>query len=129
MSLSHFARTSTRTVRLSSRLPNSRPFSVSGIRSTSANSHVEPDPNEWDKAKGRKLSEHESVHPDHAPGWNEKLASHSEAHVKADRSTKTPQELLQAKAGIPPSEREEGSLEKGRPPQYGEKNVQKSTDV
>ncbi|KAJ7067010.1 hypothetical protein C8F01DRAFT_655649 [Mycena amicta] len=32
-------------------------------------------------------------HKDHAPGWNEHLASASEASVKADKATGTPSEL------------------------------------
>ncbi|ORY00197.1 hypothetical protein K493DRAFT_348020 [Basidiobolus meristosporus CBS 931.73] len=31
----------------------------------------------------------------HHPGWNEKLASHSEASVKADRTPEIPPEQLQ----------------------------------
>ncbi|KZP00527.1 hypothetical protein CALVIDRAFT_560490 [Calocera viscosa TUFC12733] len=36
---------------------------------------------------------HESAPHDHAPGWNELLASVSEANVKADKAEGTPAEL------------------------------------
>ncbi|KAH7102748.1 hypothetical protein BKA62DRAFT_769296 [Auriculariales sp. MPI-PUGE-AT-0066] len=33
-------------------------------------------------------------HKTHAPGWNEHLASESEAHIKADKSTGTVDEIV-----------------------------------
>ncbi|KAJ3714164.1 hypothetical protein FB446DRAFT_784527 [Lentinula raphanica] len=54
------------------------------------------DPHVLDTEKKRNLSktQHGTSTPhDHAPGWNEHLASASEAHVKADRSTASPSEL------------------------------------
>ncbi|KAJ4477308.1 hypothetical protein J3R30DRAFT_3703625 [Lentinula aciculospora] len=51
-----------------------------------------------DTEKKRNLSktQHATSTPhDHAPGWNEHLASASEAHVKADRSTASPSELTE----------------------------------
>ncbi|KAJ3786104.1 hypothetical protein GGU10DRAFT_386957 [Lentinula aff. detonsa] len=54
------------------------------------------DPNVLDTEKKRNLSktQHGTSTPHkHAPGWNEHLASASEAHVKADRSTGSPSEL------------------------------------
>ncbi|KIK62965.1 hypothetical protein GYMLUDRAFT_41263 [Collybiopsis luxurians FD-317 M1] len=56
------------------------------------------DPEVLDKEKKRNLSKTQhitSTPHDHSPGWNESLASASEAHVKADRSTASPQELAE----------------------------------
>ncbi|KAJ4477283.1 hypothetical protein J3R30DRAFT_3703548 [Lentinula aciculospora] len=56
------------------------------------------DPHVLDTEKKRNLSktQHATSTPhDHAPGWNEHLASASEAHVKADRSTASPSELTE----------------------------------
>ncbi|KZT52220.1 hypothetical protein CALCODRAFT_520865 [Calocera cornea HHB12733] len=39
---------------------------------------------------------HESAPHEHAPGWNELLASVSEANVKADKADGTPQDLQQS---------------------------------
>ncbi|KAE9384991.1 hypothetical protein BT96DRAFT_614016 [Gymnopus androsaceus JB14] len=52
------------------------------------------DPHTLETEKKRNLSktQHTTSTPhEHAPGWNEHLASQSEAHVKADRSTGTPE--------------------------------------
>ncbi|KAG2752147.1 hypothetical protein P692DRAFT_20830369 [Suillus brevipes Sb2] len=54
------------------------------------------DPEMLERGKRRNLSgtQHETSTPiDDAPGWNEDLASASEAHVKADRSTVTINDL------------------------------------
>ncbi|KAF9072841.1 hypothetical protein BDP27DRAFT_366344 [Rhodocollybia butyracea] len=56
------------------------------------------DPEVLEKEKHRNLSktQHTTSTPhDHAPGWNEHLASTSEAYVKADRSGVSPQELAE----------------------------------
>ncbi|KAF5367404.1 hypothetical protein D9758_003634 [Tetrapyrgos nigripes] len=55
------------------------------------------DPELLEKEKRRNLNreQHQTSAPfgKDAPGWNEHLASASEAHVKADRSTGNPKEL------------------------------------
>ncbi|KAF8150012.1 hypothetical protein B0H34DRAFT_732107 [Crassisporium funariophilum] len=54
------------------------------------------DPETLEREKNRNLSgsQHKTSTPhEHAPGWNEALASASEASVKADKSTGTAQEL------------------------------------
>ncbi|KAK9766388.1 hypothetical protein K7432_004555 [Basidiobolus ranarum] len=48
---------------------------------------------EKEKEKSLKGKANESI-PDH-PGWNEKLASHAEASVKADHASEKPLEQLQ----------------------------------
>lgn len=56
------------------------------------------DPETLEREKRRNLSgiQHKTSTPiDDAPGWNEDLASTSEAHVKADRSTVTIHDLQQ----------------------------------
>ncbi|KAJ7158690.1 hypothetical protein C8R46DRAFT_1109912 [Mycena filopes] len=55
------------------------------------------DPEVLDTEKSRNLSgtQHRTSTPHkHAPGWNEHLASASEASVKADKATGTPAELV-----------------------------------
>ncbi|KAJ6492281.1 hypothetical protein C8R45DRAFT_193621, partial [Mycena sanguinolenta] len=56
------------------------------------------DPETLEREKQRNLSgsQHKTSTPhDHAPGWNEYLASESEASVKADRPDHPPPEKLQ----------------------------------
>ncbi|KZS92332.1 hypothetical protein SISNIDRAFT_550367 [Sistotremastrum niveocremeum HHB9708] len=56
----------------------------------------ENDPETLEREKARNLAKeqhHTSTPHEHAPGWNEYLASSSEAHVKADKSEGTAEEL------------------------------------
>ncbi|KZV80976.1 hypothetical protein EXIGLDRAFT_780293 [Exidia glandulosa HHB12029] len=56
------------------------------------------DPEVLEREKRRNLSDtqHETStpHKTHAPGWNEALASESEAHIKADQSGAPVEELV-----------------------------------
>ncbi|KAJ3929466.1 MAG: hypothetical protein NXY57DRAFT_1016584 [Lentinula lateritia] len=70
--------------------------SIGPVATTSMSTMHDNDPDVLDTEKKRNLSktQHGTSTPhDHAPGWNEYLASASEAHVKADRSTASPSEL------------------------------------
>ena len=50
---------------------------------------------EEEKQKNLSNKQHKTSSPhEHAPGWNEHLASASEAHVKADKSVDTSVETL-----------------------------------
>ncbi|EIW57206.1 uncharacterized protein TRAVEDRAFT_126463 [Trametes versicolor FP-101664 SS1] len=55
------------------------------------------DPDVLEQEKKRNLSKEQhktsTPHPDHAPGWNENLASASEAAIKADQAGVTPGDL------------------------------------
>ncbi|TFK87148.1 hypothetical protein K466DRAFT_491389 [Polyporus arcularius HHB13444] len=57
------------------------------------------DPDLLEKEKSRNLSKQQhktsTPIPDHAPGWNEALASTSEANIKADKYTGSPKEMQQ----------------------------------
>ncbi|KAJ3814088.1 hypothetical protein F5876DRAFT_33715 [Lentinula aff. lateritia] len=69
---------------------------VGPVATTSMSTMHDNDPDVLDTEKKRNLSktQHGTSTPhEHAPGWNEYLASASEAHVKADRSTASPSEL------------------------------------
>ncbi|KAI0041174.1 hypothetical protein FA95DRAFT_1501821 [Auriscalpium vulgare] len=59
------------------------------------------DPEVLDREKRRSLARHgyQTSSPiDHAPGWNEHLASSSEAYVKADQDLSNPAELAKRTA-------------------------------
>ena len=51
------------------------------------------DPEVLETEKQRNLKKEQGNVHEHAPGWNEKLASESEAHVKADKNFSSPEEL------------------------------------
>ncbi|KAG8983274.1 hypothetical protein FRB90_006156 [Tulasnella sp. 427] len=81
-----------------------RLFTARHIQATTARtfvtsaSHVSGnDPETMEREKERSLKKHpnqHAPHDKHAPGWNEKLASVSEASVKADQATtESPEEL------------------------------------
>ncbi|KAI0671375.1 hypothetical protein C8Q78DRAFT_972753 [Trametes maxima] len=55
----------------------------------------DPEVLEQEKRRNLSKSQHETSTPmpDHAPGWNQHLASASEAAIKADQFTGTPKEL------------------------------------
>ncbi|KAI0058181.1 hypothetical protein BV25DRAFT_1830352 [Artomyces pyxidatus] len=56
------------------------------------------DPDVLDREKRRSLSRkpYQTSSPmDHAPGWNETLASSSEAYVKADKDVSSPHDLVE----------------------------------
>ncbi|KAK1924789.1 hypothetical protein DB88DRAFT_486874 [Papiliotrema laurentii] len=58
------------------------------LNSTTSSIH-DNDPNRLAKEKARNLSgeqDSSAPHKEHAPGWNEHLASESEANVKADQA-------------------------------------------
>ncbi|KAJ3563418.1 hypothetical protein NP233_g6339 [Leucocoprinus birnbaumii] len=67
------------------------------IRYNSTSTMHENDPEVLEREKNRNLSRSQhktsTPHGKDAPGWNEYLASASEANVKADRSTSSPQDL------------------------------------
>lgn len=51
------------------------------------------DPDVLEKEKQRNLKKEQGNVHDHAPGWNENLASASEAHVKADKNSASPKDM------------------------------------
>jgi len=54
----------------------------------------DPDVLETEKQRNLSKTQHHTSTPHaHAPGWNEHLASASEASVKADKATGTPEDL------------------------------------
>ncbi|EJD49098.1 hypothetical protein AURDEDRAFT_162037 [Auricularia subglabra TFB-10046 SS5] len=56
----------------------------------------DPEVLEREKRKNLSGTQHETStpHKTYAPGWNEHLASESEAHIKADRAPGTVEELV-----------------------------------
>ncbi|KAF8144053.1 hypothetical protein K438DRAFT_1632445 [Mycena galopus ATCC 62051] len=63
---------------------------------TSARHDNDPETLEREKQRNLSGSQHKTSAPHvHAPGWNEYLASDSEASVKADRSDHPPTDKLQ----------------------------------
>ncbi|GFZ46230.1 hypothetical protein JCM24511_04477 [Saitozyma sp. JCM 24511] len=70
-------------------LPRFRPASLAPqVRAVHSSVHGN-DPNILSKEKARNLSGNQDTsapHKEHAPGWNEHLASDSEANVKADQA-------------------------------------------
>ncbi|KAI9638393.1 uncharacterized protein MKK02DRAFT_42781 [Dioszegia hungarica] len=79
-------------MRLPARLIAVRPAPVARVyaRAMSSGSAVHgQDPKTLETEKKRNLKgeqDSSNPHPEHAPGWNEKLASDSEAAVKADQA-------------------------------------------
>ncbi|QRV89980.1 hypothetical protein RhiJN_17998 [Ceratobasidium sp. AG-Ba] len=55
--------------------------------------HMTDDPEVMEREKQKNLQGKQTSTQKHAPGWNEQLASHSEAHIKADQATGTPEEM------------------------------------
>jgi len=69
---------------------------VAIVRYNSTSTMHDNDPELLEREKQRNLSniQHKTSTPlDYAPGWNESLATASEAHVKADQYTGTPADL------------------------------------
>ncbi|KAI0300958.1 hypothetical protein BC826DRAFT_628833 [Russula brevipes] len=63
---------------------------------TSTSTMHDNDPEVLEREKRRNLSRHpyQTSSPlDHSPGWNERLASTSEANVKADKDVSSPHDL------------------------------------
>ncbi|KAF8825216.1 hypothetical protein HHX47_DHR7000305 [Lentinula edodes] len=70
------------------------PVATTSMRYSSTMHDNDPDVLDTEKKRNLSKTQHGTSTPhDHAPGWNEHLASASEAHVKADRSTASPNEL------------------------------------
>ncbi|KAJ3885327.1 hypothetical protein GG344DRAFT_82831 [Lentinula edodes] len=70
------------------------PVATTSMRYSSTMHDNDPDVLDTEKKRNLSKTQHGTSTPhDHAPGWNEHLASASEAHVKADRSTASPSEL------------------------------------
>ncbi|KAJ7706846.1 hypothetical protein B0H17DRAFT_1001264 [Mycena rosella] len=68
-----------------------------GVRFSSTRHDNDPEVLEREKQRNLSKSQHKTSTPhEHAPGWNEHLASDSEASVKADRSHHAPSEKLQS---------------------------------
>ncbi|KAJ9101543.1 hypothetical protein QFC20_005236 [Naganishia adeliensis] len=74
-----------------------RAFSVSATRAMPVRSQVSgADGKALEDEKQKNLSgTQKSTHPEDAPGWNELLASESEAVIKAERAQDEPFEKLQ----------------------------------
>ncbi|KAF8202141.1 hypothetical protein BJ912DRAFT_943874, partial [Pholiota molesta] len=75
------------------------------------------DPNVLEREKRRNLEKkfHNFSPHEHAPGWNETLASASEASVKADRSTGSTDELQSTTVKYMRARRNEAEGEDGTP--------------
>nr|GAT60697.1 predicted protein [Mycena chlorophos] len=78
--------------------PAVRPRSVSLIRYSSTMHDNDPELLEVEKTRNLANQQHRTStpHKSHAPGWNEHLASASEASVKADKATGNPLDLQKA---------------------------------
>ncbi|KAG8771203.1 hypothetical protein FRC12_003796 [Ceratobasidium sp. 428] len=65
------------------------------VRATAArySSRMTEDPEIVEREKNKNLQGKQESTQKHAPGWNETLATHAEAHVKADKATGTPEEM------------------------------------
>lgn len=70
---------------LPARLPNSLVRLSPALRSVQLGSHMTQDPEVWEKEKKKTLEGKVDRHMKGAPGWNEKLASVSEAAVGVSR--------------------------------------------
>ncbi|KAG8717664.1 hypothetical protein FRC08_006984 [Ceratobasidium sp. 394] len=56
-------------------------------------SRMSDDPETIEREKLKNLQGKQESTQKHAPGWNEVLATHAEANVKADKATGTPEEM------------------------------------
>ncbi|KAG9124913.1 hypothetical protein FRC07_009745 [Ceratobasidium sp. 392] len=56
-------------------------------------SRMSEDPETIEREKHKNLQGKQESTQKHAPGWNEVLATHAEANVKADKATGTPEEM------------------------------------
>ncbi|KAL5634612.1 hypothetical protein ACGC1H_002604 [Rhizoctonia solani] len=54
------------------------------------------DPDVLEREKHKNLRGEQNSPHTHAPGWNELLASDSEAHIKADKATGSPEEMAKS---------------------------------
>ncbi|KAL7422284.1 hypothetical protein Q5752_002930 [Cryptotrichosporon argae] len=76
-------------LRAARRAPVPAPARLMAVRWTSGSQRHGNDPDVIAKEKARNLSgtqDSSAPHKEHAPGWNEHLASDSEANVKADQA-------------------------------------------
>jgi len=90
-----FVRSTLRSVSTTARVASLKSIRLSSPRHYSSTMH-DNDPEVLEMEKKRNLTgvQHKTSTPhEHAPGWNESLASASEASVKADQSTGTTDEL------------------------------------
>ncbi|KAK9894631.1 hypothetical protein P389DRAFT_173716 [Cystobasidium minutum MCA 4210] len=74
-----------------------RGIAISSVRLAAGQHNVDPTKASKELEKGKKESRTEGVQDNtvsHAPGWNEKVASESEAIIKGTKEGRSPQELV-----------------------------------
>ncbi|KAG8737413.1 hypothetical protein FRC10_008192 [Ceratobasidium sp. 414] len=71
-------------------------FAVQRTVRAAAARRMAEDPEIIEREKLKNLQGKQESTQKHAPGWNEVLATHAEANVKADKATGTPEEMTAA---------------------------------